>query len=76
MVKQELLDILICPKCKEKLRYNKEPEALICDSCRLVFWVREDIPIMLVDEATSLDDFKKINFLRSRYNEVIPVQQP
>lgn len=59
MVKQELLEILICPKCRGKLRYNAEPEALICDSCRLVFSVREDIPVMLLDEATSLDDFNK-----------------
>ncbi len=53
---QELLDLLVCPKCKGDLTYRTEPEeSLTCSTCRLVFAVEDDIPIMLLDEATPLD---------------------
>ncbi len=52
----ELLDLLVCPKCKGDLSYRMEPvESLTCPVCRLVFAVEDDIPIMLLDEATPLD---------------------
>jgi uncharacterized protein YbaR (Trm112 family) len=50
----ELLDILVCPQCKGDLDYRPDPEALICHACRLVYRVEDDIPIMLIDEATPL----------------------
>lgn len=50
----ELLDILVCPQCKGDLDYRPGPEALICHACRLVYRVEDDIPIMLIDEATPL----------------------
>ncbi len=52
----ELLEILVCPKCKGALEYRQppEPEALICHACRLVYAVEDDIPVMLIDEATPL----------------------
>lgn len=51
----ELLEILVCPKCKGNLEYRPEPdEALICRACRLVYPVEEGIPIMLIDEAKPL----------------------
>ena len=51
----ELLEILVCPKCKGDLEYRTEPsEALICPSCRLVYAVEDGIPIMLIDEAKPL----------------------
>jgi uncharacterized protein YbaR (Trm112 family) len=49
----ELLQILVCPKCKSELEYNKEPEQLICNECRLIYRIEDDIPIMLIDEAAS-----------------------
>ncbi len=53
---QELVDLLVCPKCKGDLVYRTEPEeSLACLACRLVFAVEDDIPIMLLDEATPLD---------------------
>lgn len=53
---QELLDLLVCPKCKGDLTHRTEPaESLTCSACRLVFAVEDDIPIMLLDEATPLD---------------------
>lgn len=50
----QLLAILVCPKCKGALDYREQEDALICQACALRYPVREDIPIMLVDEATAL----------------------
>lgn len=55
MLSQELLDILVCPACKGDLTYEKEPERLICPVCRLAYPVKEDIPIMLPEEAQRLE---------------------
>lgn len=50
----DLLEILVCPKCKGHLEYRQEPtEQLVCQACRLVYAVEDDIPIMLIDEATA-----------------------
>lgn len=54
-IDQELLDILVCPKCKGELRLAPEQNGLICDKCRLVYEIRDDIPIMLIEEAKSMD---------------------
>lgn len=51
----ELLEILVCPKCKGALEYHPEPpETLTCHACRLVYAVEDGIPIMLIDEAKPL----------------------
>ncbi len=50
----ELLEILVCPKCKGDLEYRTAPESLVCQACRLVYAVDDGIPIMLIGEATSL----------------------
>lgn len=48
----ELLEILVCPKCKGDLEHRTAPqEELRCHACRLVYRVEDDIPIMLIDEA-------------------------
>jgi len=52
---QELLDILVCPQCKGDLDYQAEPEQLVCTSCRLAYQVKDDIPIMLIDEAHTFE---------------------
>ena len=49
----ELLEILVCPKCKGDLEYRTDPEELICNVCRLIYTVDDGIPIMLIDEARS-----------------------
>ena len=50
----ELLEILVCPRCKGELEYRHNPESLVCHACRLVYAVEDDIPIMLIDEARPL----------------------
>lgn len=50
----ELLEILACPKCKGDLRLSDSQDGLICDRCRLVYEIRDGIPIMLIDEAKPL----------------------
>lgn len=50
-VKKELLDILCCPKCKGDIVLNEAGDGLICGKCGLVYPIRDDIPIMLIDEA-------------------------
>lgn len=51
---QKLLEILVCPKCKGDLRYRETEAALDCTACRLRYHVRDGIPVMLIDEATTL----------------------
>ena len=53
-VAPQLLAILVCPKCKGELVYREADSALDCARCRLRYPVRDDIPIMLIDEATPL----------------------
>lgn len=50
-IKKELLDILACPKCKGDIRLNDAGDGLICDHCKLLYEIRDDIPIMLIEEA-------------------------
>lgn len=51
----ELLEILVCPRCKGELEYRLEPEeSLVCRACRLVYPVEDGIPVMLVDDAKPL----------------------
>lgn len=54
MIKQELLDILACPKCKGKVELTGEGDGIVCRTCKLVYEIRDDIPIMLIDEAKEL----------------------
>lgn len=53
-VSKELLDILVCPKCKGEIQLNDQEDGLVCDACKLLYEIKEDIPIMLIDEAKSL----------------------
>jgi len=55
-ISNDLLEILACPKCKGEIYLNKNQDGLICDKCRLMYEIRDDIPIMLVEEAKLLKD--------------------
>ncbi len=54
MISQELLDIIACPKCKGPVQLTEAKDGLACAACRLVYEVRDSIPIMLIDEAKPL----------------------
>ena len=51
MISPELLEILVCPVCKKPLVMKDNGESLKCGECKRVYPVRDDIPILLVDEA-------------------------
>ena len=51
-VSQELLEILACPACKAKVELKPDGNALKCVECKRVYPIRDDIPVMLIDEAT------------------------
>jgi uncharacterized protein len=50
-VSKELLDILVCPLCKTPVKLTADNLGLKCATCRRVYPIRDDIPVMLVDEA-------------------------
>ncbi len=53
-VPKDLLEILVCPKCKGELEHKTgDGEQLVCHTCRLIYAVDDGIPIMLIDEAKS-----------------------
>lgn len=53
-INKELLDILACPQCKTSVHYREATAEIVCETCRLSYPVRDDIPVMLIDEATPL----------------------
>jgi len=53
-ISPELLEILVCPKCKGELRLTDGGDALDCGACKLRYRIEDDIPVMLIDEATPL----------------------
>ena len=53
-ISEELLEILACPKCKGEIHLNETKDGLICNHCKLLYEIRDGIPIMLIDEAKSL----------------------
>ena len=50
-ISKELLDILVCPVCKTPVKLTADEQGLKCSQCRRVYPIRDDIPVMLVDEA-------------------------
>ena len=53
-INAELLEILVCPKCKGELYLTPNQDGLNCDACRLQYEIRDDIPNMLIEDARSL----------------------
>ena len=54
-ISNELLEILACPKCKGDIHLNEPNDGLICDHCKLVYEIKDDIPIMLPEKAKPLN---------------------
>ena len=59
-IKKELLDILACPKCKGDLFLTEKEDGLVCKNCKLLYEIKDDIPIMLIDEAKPYDESIKL----------------
>jgi uncharacterized protein YbaR (Trm112 family) len=55
-ISEQLLEILVCPACRSKLDLKPDGSALKCVECKRVYPIRDDIPVMLIDEATIEDD--------------------
>ena len=53
-IPQELLEILVCPKCKGEIALTPAGDALGCPACPLRYRIEDDIPVMLIDEATPI----------------------
>ena len=53
-IDKELLEILACPKCKGDIQLNEKGDGLICRKCKLLYRIEDDIPIMLIEEATPI----------------------
>jgi len=51
----ELLEILACPQCKGELEYREAEAALLCRPCNLKYRIEDDIPVMLIEEATPIE---------------------
>lgn len=52
-ISKELLEILACPKCKGEVKLTDAGDGLACGNCSLLYPIKDDIPVMLIDEATS-----------------------
>ena len=55
-VSKELLDILVCPACRAKVEMKPDQTGLKCVECKRVYPIRDDIPVMLIDEAQVEDE--------------------
>ncbi|KAB1440909.1 Trm112 family protein [Pseudodesulfovibrio senegalensis] len=55
---KELLDILACPECKGELTLLPDEDGLYCPKCAVVYPVKDEIPIMLTDQAVAYDDWE------------------
>lgn len=54
-IDKELLDILACPKCKGDIKLTENGDGLVCDACKLMYPIKDEIPVMLIDEAIKID---------------------
>ena len=53
-ISRELLEILACPKCKGDVQLTEQQDGLVCQACKLLYPIKDDIPVMLIDEAVRL----------------------
>jgi len=53
-ISKDLLDVLACPKCKGEVRLSAERDGLVCAACNVLYPIRHDIPVMLIEEAIPL----------------------
>jgi len=53
-ISKKLLEILICPQCRGKVRFDENQNGIICDQCKLLYEIKDNIPIMLAEEAKKI----------------------
>lgn len=56
MIDKDLLAILACPKCKGPVKYLEKMEGLSCEKCMLLYEIRDNIPVMIIEEARTLQE--------------------
>lgn len=54
MINQDLLEILACPQCKGPVKL-KDEKGIVCEKCKLLYEIKDDIPIMLIDKAKPVE---------------------
>jgi uncharacterized protein YbaR (Trm112 family) len=54
-ISKDLVDILACPKCKGDIKLTEKGDGLICGKCKLLYPIKDGIPVMLIDEAINLE---------------------
>lgn len=54
-ISKDLLEILACPKCKGEIELTEKEDGLTCSACHLLYPIKDDIPVMLIDEAIPTD---------------------
>ena len=59
MIDKEFLDILICPKCKGDIKLHNNEKYNICEKCGLAYYIDENMPIMLIDKAVTIEEANK-----------------
>ncbi|MCX7816201.1 MAG: Trm112 family protein [Syntrophales bacterium] len=55
-ISKELLEVLACPQCKGDIYLNEKLSGLICNNCKLLYKIRDGIPIMLIEEAEKISE--------------------
>ncbi len=58
-INRKLIEIICCPVCKSALKEDKSGKFLICDRCKIKYPIKDDIPILLVEEAIKFDEQTK-----------------
>ena len=58
-IHSDLLKILACPKCKSSLELTTDKDGLSCKKCSVVYPIREEIPVMLIEEAVAQEEWEK-----------------
>jgi uncharacterized protein YbaR (Trm112 family) len=56
MISKELFDILACPKCKGPVELTEKMDGLVCRPCQLLYEIRDEIPVMIIDEAKKISE--------------------
>jgi len=51
---KKLLEILVCPQCRGKVHFDDKLKGIVCDRCKLLYEVKDGIPVMLVEEASKI----------------------